>query len=224
MNPDGGAVRTLPRHRRQFMYARTTTIEAMPSSVDAGISYVRDVVMPTLESLEGHVGLSLLADRSSGRCIVTSAWVSEEAMRASEEAVERVRSRAAEIFCGTPTVDEWEIAALHREHESGDGACVRVTWVRVEPDQVDSGIEMFNTTVLPAVLEHEGLCSASLLVDRASGRAVSTAAYDSVQAMERNRARLESLRDSASKEADAQILDERELELVIAHLRVPEMA
>jgi hypothetical protein len=63
-----------------------------------------------------------------------------------------------------------------------------------------------------------------LLVDRASGRAVSTAAYDSVEAIERNRARLESLRDSASKDTDAQILDEHEFELVIAHLRVPEMA
>ena len=180
--------------------------------------------MPTLEGLEGHVGLSLLADRESVRCITATAWMSEENMRASEEAVQQIRSRAAEIFCGTPTVDEWEIAVLHREHQSGEGACVRVTWVQVDPDQVDSGIDMFKTTVLPAVLEHEGLSSASLLVDRASGRAVSTAAYDSVEAMERNRARLESLRDSASKEAGAQVLDEREFELVIAHLRVPEMA
>ncbi len=206
------------------MYARTTTIEAMPSSVDAGIAYVRDAVMPKLEDLEGHIGISVLADRSSGRCITTSAWESEEAMRASTDAVQSLRSRAAEIMGGSPTVDEWEIAVLHREHAAGDGACVRVTWVKVAPTQVDPGIEMFKTTVLPALEELEGLCSASLLVDRTSGRAVSSAAYDSVEAMERNQVQLDELRASASRDADAQVLDEHDFELVIAHLRVPEMA
>ncbi|HYO05239.1 MAG TPA: hypothetical protein VET27_26670 [Mycobacterium sp.] len=206
------------------MYARTTTIGAMPSSVDAGIAYVRDAVMPKLEGLEGHIGISVLADRSSGRCITTSAWESEEAMRASTEAVQSLRSRAAEIMGGSPTVDEWEIAVLHREHAAGDGACVRVTWVKVDPAQVDPGIEMFKTTVLPALEELEGLCSASLLVDRASGRAVSSAAWDSVEAMERNQDRLDALRASASRDADAQVLDEHDFELTIAHLRVPEMA
>ena len=79
-------------------------------------------------------------------------------------------------------------------------------------------------TVLPALEELEGCCSASLLVDRASGRAVSSAAYDSVEAMERNRDQLDKLRASASQEANAQVLEEREFELAIAHLRVPEMA
>ena len=154
------------------MYARTTTLEAMPSSVDAGIAYVRDKVMPLLEGLDGYIGLSLLADRSSGRCIITSAWESEDAMRASAPAVQEVRSRAAEIFGGgSPTVDEWEIAVLHREHEAGEGACVRVTWAKVNPDQVDAGIEVFKAA-LPAMQELEGHCSASLLVDRASGRGV----------------------------------------------------
>ena len=79
------------------MYARTTTVEAMPSSVDAGVAYVRDKVMPLLEGLDGHIGLSLLADRSSGRCITTSAWESEDDMRASGPLVQEVRTRAAEI-------------------------------------------------------------------------------------------------------------------------------
>jgi heme-degrading monooxygenase HmoA len=196
----------------------------MPSSVDAGIAYVRDKVMPLLEGLEGHIGLSLLADRSSGRCITTSAWESEDAMRASGPAVQEVRNRAAEIFGGaTPTVDEWEIAVLHREHEAGEGACVRVTWANVDPAQVDSGVEVFKAS-LPAMQQLDGLCSASLLVDKASGRGVSSMAFESAEAIERNRAEMDRLRGSASAEAAAQISEERDFELVIAHLRVPEMA
>src|SRR5260370_12382803 len=107
--------------------------------------------MHLLEGLDGHIGLSLLADRSSGRCITTSAWESEDAMRASASAVQKVRDRAAEIFGGgAPTIEEWEIPVLHRERETGAGACVRVTWANVDTDLVDSGLAAFNAA-LPAI-------------------------------------------------------------------------
>jgi heme-degrading monooxygenase HmoA len=206
------------------VYARTTTLEATPSSIDAGIAHVRDTVMPELEGLEGYVGLSLLADRTSGRCIITTAWDSEETMRSSAESVQEIRRRAAEVFGGgSPTVDEWEIAVLHRDRETGEGAGVRVTWAQVDPDQIDSGIEVFKAA-LPAMQELEGHCSASLLVDRASGRGVSSVAYESRDVMERNQAEMDRLKASVSDEAAAQILEEHDFELMIAHLRVPEMA
>jgi heme-degrading monooxygenase HmoA len=174
--------------------------------------------------MEGHIGLSLLADRSSGRCILTSAWESEAAMHASETAVEEVRTRAAEIFAGgSPAVDEWEIAVLHREHEAGEGACVRVTWANVETGQIDAGVEIYKGA-LHAMQELDGFCSASLLVNRASGRGVSSMAFESADAMERNLAEMERLRGSVSDEAAAQILEEHDFELMIAQLRVPEMA
>ena len=57
------------------MYARATTFRAQPSSIDDGIAYLRDAVMPALEVLEGFIGLSLLVDRSSDRCIATASSV-----------------------------------------------------------------------------------------------------------------------------------------------------
>ena len=45
------------------MYARITTIQAQPSSIDAGIAHVRDTVMPALDGVDGYTGLSLLVDR-----------------------------------------------------------------------------------------------------------------------------------------------------------------
>ena len=54
------------------MYARSTTIQAQSSSIDDGIAFVRDTVMPALEGMDGFVGVSLLVDRQSGRCIATS--------------------------------------------------------------------------------------------------------------------------------------------------------
>ena len=205
------------------MYARSTTIQAQPSSIDAGITHMRDSVMPALEGTDGCVGLSLLVDRTSGRCIATSSWESEEAMRASEESIRPIRDQAAELFGGSAQVEEWEIAAMHRQHRSSEGACVRATWVKVSPDQMDQGIDFYKMTILPALEELEGFCSASLLVDRASGRGVASATFDNAEAIEQNKDQLDSIRATGSQEANAEVLDQCDFELTVAHLRVPEM-
>jgi hypothetical protein len=79
-------------------------------------------------------------------------------------------------------------------------------------------------TILPALEELEGFCSGSLLVDRASGRGVASATFDSVEAMERNKDQMDRIRATGSREAHAEVLDECDFELAIAHLRVPEVA
>ena len=144
-------------------------------------------------------------------------------MRASGERVTPIRDRAAEMFAGTANIDQWEIATLHRDHRSPDRAGARVTWVKVPPDQVDQGIEYFKSSVLPQLENLDGFCSASLLVDRASGRAVSSVTFDSLDAMERDRDQATALKNASMQEAGAEEVDEHEFELALAHLRVPEL-
>jgi quinol monooxygenase YgiN len=206
-----------------MMYARSTTIQAQPSSIDAGIAHIRDVVMPSLTQVDGCVGLSLLVDRESGRCIATTAWETQAAMHASAEEARPVRDRAAQTFGGSPTIDEWEIAVLHRDHRSAPGACVRATWLRVRPDQFDRAIEFYRGSVLPAIEELDGFCSASLMIDRASWRAVSSSTFDSLDAMQRNEEQARSLRTARLRDLGADQHDVGEFELALAHLRVPEL-
>lgn len=206
-----------------IVYARSTTIQAQPSSIDAGIAHVRDEVMPALQDVDGCIGVSLLVDRQSGRCIATTAWESEDARRGSAEQMTPIRNRAVEMFGGTANVEEWDIAVLHRDHRSAAGACVRATWVKVPPDQVDQGIEYYKSSLLPQLDGLDGFCSASLLVDRASGRAVSSATFDTRDALERNRDRIAVIKASSMSAAGAEELDERDFELALAHLRVPEL-
>ena len=144
---------------------------------------------------------------------------------ARERGVYSADSLPPRTFSVAPAdVEEWEIAVLHRDHRSRDGACVRATWVKVSPDQIDRGIDFYKMTLLPALEELEGFCSASLLVDRASGRAVASATFDSVEARDRNRDQLDRIRATGSQEVAAEVLDECDFELALAHLRVPEMA
>ena len=205
------------------MYARSTTIHAQPSSIDAGIAHVRDEVLPAMMGIHGCVGLSLLVDRQSGRCIATSAWESAEAMHASTDEVRPIRDRAAQMFGGSKQVDEWEIAVLHRDHRTHEGACVRVTWSETSPADIDRAVDAFRTA-LPTIEDLDGFCSASLMVDRASGRAASSVTYDSHDAMARTREQASGIRSTIAQHAAGTVREVAEFELALAHLRVPEMA
>ncbi len=113
------------------MYARSTTIRGNPQSIAAGTDYVRDEVMPAVRGMDGRVGLSMLADRESGMCIVTTSWRDRESMQASAEGVRPMRDRAIQVFDGAEyEVHEWEVSAFHLRHEAQDVACDRVTWLR----------------------------------------------------------------------------------------------
>lgn len=220
----GGAAGVPPRMQRGWIvFARSTTVMARPDSVDAGITYVRDDVMPALLELAGCIGLSLMVDRQTGRCIATSAWDSAEAMRDSSDHADHLREQAGDRFGGPAGAESWEIAVLHREHSSDPGACVRATWVTVPTELTEAGIEYYRSAVLPQIEHLDGFRSASLLVDTETGRAVSSVSFNSREAMERNRDYASSLKAESMRAAGASAVDEGEFELVIAHLRVPEL-
>jgi len=205
------------------VYARSTTFQADKASIDAGIQYVKAEVMPAIMAMEGCIGLSMLVDRETGRCIATSAWADEKSMRAVDAALQPMREQAGKILGGNPQVDVWEIAVLHRDHRTSDGACARCTWLRADAERMDDLVERFRSEVLPTAEGMEGFCSLSLMVDRQSGRACSTVTWDSRQAMEGSRDTATQLRSRMAESTGAKIEDVAEFDLVLAHLRVPEL-
>jgi hypothetical protein len=214
-----------PFERGWTVHARSTTIMARPDSIDTGVAFIRDEVMQTLMGMNGCIGLSMLVDRTSGRCIATSAWQDEDSMRASDEQLRPLRSRAAEMMGGgEPQVEEWEIAVLHRDHTTQPGACVRGTWVRFDPQQADRAIDVYKMAVLPRLEQYDGFCSASLLINRQAGRAVGAVSFDSRESLERTRDEAKTVRERAVQEMGAEVVEVGEFELALAHLRVPEMA
>ena len=145
-------------------------------------------------------------------------------MLASERQLRPVRDHAAEILGNRPQVDEWEIAVLHRDHTSAPGACVRASWMRMAPEQADRVVDVYRIGLLPVMQDYHGFCSASLLVDRASGLAVSSVTYDAPESMQHNRKKADALREAGAREAGVEIVEVCEFDLALAHLRVPEMA
>ena len=206
------------------MYARSTTVQADPQRIDQGIGYIRDEVMPAVQSMPGCMGLSMLCDRDSGRCIVTTSWDSEETMSASREAVRAMREQATDVMGGQFDVQEWEIAVLHRAHRAPEGACCRVTWTRGDPARMDEMTETFRTGIVPRLDEIPGFCSVSVMGDRQTGMSVLTATYDDRASLEGSAESVRGMREQFTQEMGLEITDMAEFELAIHHLRVPEMA
>lgn len=207
------------------MFARSTTLLVDPERIDQGIAHVRDEVWPAVRELQGCAGLSMLVDRAQGKVVVTTSWEDEETLRSSRATVMPLRDRAAEIAGAreAPVVEEWEIAVMHRRHATQPGSFVRVAWSRVPVDQAERAIEFFRHTLVPRMEEMDGFASASLMVDRAVGRGVSSVAFDSREAMEGTRDQADYLRATSTQEVNVEFLEVEEFELALAHLHAPEL-
>ena len=68
-----------------------------------------------------------------------------------------------------------------------------------------------------------GFCSASLMVNPAERRAVTTVGYDDRSSLEYSREAANAVRDQAARQLEAHIVEVAEFELALAHLHVPEM-
>jgi hypothetical protein len=222
---DGSAVGTLPRAEEFLVYARTTEIQADPAKMDEGMSMVRDQVYPAVTGMDGCIGMSMFVNRESGRCIVTTAWESEEAMRGSADKVRPLRDEAAQALgTGGTDVHEWDIAVVHRDHAVPEGACARVTWLSGDASTAERAPDVYRMGVLPRVQELDGFCSASFMIDRDAGRAVGAVTFDSREALEASREAASGIRERATQELGATVDAVEEMEVAFAHLHVPEMA
>ena len=75
--------------------------------LDQSIQYVNQEVVPTLQKspAPGFKGAYWLCDRYAGKLMVFTLWESEQAMRASEEAVKQARAHLPAEAVGQMVVD-----------------------------------------------------------------------------------------------------------------------
>ena len=205
------------------MHARSATISADPQRIDDGIRLVRDELTPAVTSADGCVGLSMVCDHDSGRCIVTTSWASEAALRATGDQRDLLEHAAHALGGDDVTMEEWEIVVMHRSRAAGDGCCARITWTRCDPAVLTQVLDDLPLTLLPRLDDAKGFCSLSLFVDRTTGRCAATAVYESRQVLEASRERISGMRDELRRQLEMEITEVAEFDLVLHQLRVPEL-
>ena len=77
-----------------------------------------------------------------------------------------------------PQIEEWEVAVMHRDHTAPEGACCRVTWIRMSQGDMDRAIEVYRHGLLPLIEQLPGFCGASMLISRETGVLCGTVSFD----------------------------------------------
>ncbi len=94
------------------MHARVTTLTGSPENVDAGVEDFHANVVPFARE-EGK-GAILLVDRETGEAVSITLWEDEQALRASEERANAMRSNVADQIgaAQAPAVARYEVAVF----------------------------------------------------------------------------------------------------------------
>lgn len=98
------------------MHARVTRFQVASDRVGEVNDYYQDTVVPKAADLEGFMGAVALLDRESGKVFSFTLWESEQAMQASEEAGNRIRSEASAELDFSPTVEHYEVGTFELAH------------------------------------------------------------------------------------------------------------
>lgn len=82
------------------MWVRMSTLQGdanqSDDEVERQLKVLRENVLPSARQLDGFRGVISMGDKHSGKAVTLTFWDSEESMRASEEAANRLREQAAE--------------------------------------------------------------------------------------------------------------------------------
>lgn len=204
------------------MYARSTTFHGDPHRIDEALAYLRDRAMPALMGMDGFVGISMLADRGSGRAIITSSFEDLAALHRSASEMRGIRARTADILQSPQSLEEWQIALVHRERSAPEGARTLLTWCRTDPDRLDPLLEAYAESIVPRLSDQPGFCSVSVLADPVEGRSATALTFADDDALRRATAQLDPLLQELGRQYAGEVTAEAVFDLVLAHLRVPE--
>jgi len=88
------------------VFARVSTYSGAPDQIDESIREGREQIVPAVRQIPGCKGLLYLVDRSSGKAMSVTLWENEEALRASEEAANRIRGESVQVDRFDVAIDE----------------------------------------------------------------------------------------------------------------------
>ena len=93
------------------MWVRMSTLQGSPNQsnedVERLIKVLSEDILPSAREMNGYKGVLSFGDRNSGKGITLTFWESEEAMKTSEEAANKLRQQAADEM-------EEEVAGVER--------------------------------------------------------------------------------------------------------------
>ena len=153
------------------MYARLVSFTGA-KDVDAGISYIRESVLPVIREQKGFKGMSVSADRAGGVLVALSLWETEADRDASESALAKARQQGVEIVGGTVTVETFEEAAAEVAKPPMPGSALMVRRIKMDPNKIDENTAFFKNEIVPQIKTAPGFMALRNFINRKTGEGV----------------------------------------------------
>ncbi len=165
------------------MYTRLLTFNRA-TDIDAGVAYLRNEVLPVLNSQHGFRGVSASADRSGAVLGILSLWETEADRTASNSAMGKARDEATELVGGELTVENFEQVAEAITKPPVAGCALIVTRISMDPAAIDENVAFFKSEVLPQIKARPGFCALRNMLDRQGGHGLTGTVWEDRKAME----------------------------------------
>ncbi len=94
------------------MFARVSTFQGKPERLDDGVRFYKENVIPTTKKMTGFKEAFLMVDRKSGKTVGVTIWDTEQNLRASTAAADKLRAKGVQSIESSqrPMVEIFEIA------------------------------------------------------------------------------------------------------------------
>ncbi len=185
------------------MYARVNRFKSQPDEVDKSIAWWGEHIAAMRPP--GRQGSVLFVDRGTGEGVSIGLWTSLEALTQDEPANIQVRTEAQNATqLELLPVERYEVSArVGAEKPTG---AARLTWTEGAPERLDDGIQWWRENTGQWWQTQPGGEGALLLVDRATGKAISMTLWESDEAMRASETGGGQLSSSGSQALDRRVV------------------
>jgi hypothetical protein len=98
------------------MFARLITLETTEEQHEEGLRLTQDELLPWARESTGFRGLIGLVDRAAGKTLVLTLWASEETLRESADAADRLSALGAATTGATrQAIEQYEVTLFEVE-------------------------------------------------------------------------------------------------------------
>jgi len=184
------------------MFVRRTRVEGSPEKLEQTIQTYQQQLLPVMKQEAGFRGAVLLANRATGAAQSVTLWDSAETERASRPTGEKLRAQAVQSSVGRVLdVESYEEVLQERSDtaQSGMASFIRFNSMQAAPDKLEDGIRFVRDQVVPLLKQQTGFQAVMMGVNRDSGRAYVTSAWESAEARQASDARVRDQRRQAGE-------------------------
>jgi hypothetical protein len=202
------------------MIGRVNILAADPVKVEDGIAFVRERVLPLVDSLPGSRGLGMWVNRETGDVVVNTVWDDRAAMEASESRVTDLRAEAASVLGATAVrVELAEPVVVWQAGADQPGYWARAVEMDVPTDRVEEAIALFRDEMLSRVQQIPGVNTIVYSANRDTGHTMLNVTYRSKAELDAGREAGNTLRASVVDRLGAGEPTVREMETTIVGIR-----